>query len=44
MDTRAWGATVHGVVYELDMTEATWHTHSIIQLYHLTDECLQETK
>ena len=26
MDREAWWATVHGNA-ELDMTEATWHTH-----------------
>ena len=29
MDRGAWRATVHGVT-ELDVTEATWHTHSKI--------------
>ena len=28
MDRRAWRATVHRVA-ELNMTEATWHTHSV---------------
>ena len=25
MDRGAWWATIHGVAYELDTTEATWH-------------------
>ena len=29
MDREAWWATVHGNA-ELDMTEATWHTHIVV--------------